>query len=262
MRKNARMKPIHLLLIVGVLLAGCVGAGIAPPKEQVARIKRAQIVAMEAHPLGLPAEFSAGALAAAPVPGAGIVSIVGILVEMPAASKRGGEQSQSLQAALEAKKTWVPTVILANEVQAQLAAGGIIATLSPGVKPIPGVEDRSYTVFMENWMAPIRAWYNNTEPVSDYSALSSDQPTYVLEVGILNYEIVGGKLLLQVNIKLIDPSNGGVIGRARAADPPHMPTVDPLDQAFADDGKIFKEVFASEGRKLVKECLAELGLIQ
>jgi hypothetical protein len=249
-----------------VLLAGCVGAGIAPPKEQVARIKRAQIVAMEAHPLALPAEFSGlpaelpGLLAGSPV--LPITIIAGILVEMPAASKRGGEKSKSLQAALEAKQTWVPTVVLASEVQEQLAAGGVNATLSPGVKPIPGVEDRSYTVFMENRMAPTRAWYNNTEPVSDYAALSSGQPTYVLEVAILNYEITGGKLLLQVNIKVIDPSNGHVIGRARAANPWRMPTVDPLDQAFADDGKIFKEVFANEGRKLVRECLTELGLIQ
>ena len=58
-------------------------------------------------------------------------------------------------------------------------------------------------------------------------------------------------------IKMIDPT-GRVVGRARAADPWHLPSLD-TDEAFANDGKIFKEVFAARARTLVNSCLTELG---
>ena len=134
--------------------------GTAPPKEEAAGIRDARIVAMEAPPLGVPPGFSsawtAGAIGTFG-PGAGIAALLGILIESPAASQKGGEKSRSLQTALDANQTWVPTAVLANEVQAQLAAGRITATLLPGIKPIPGVDDRGYTVAMENWLGPIRA---------------------------------------------------------------------------------------------------------
>lgn len=108
-----------------------------------------------------------------------------------------------------------------------------------------------------------RAADDDTKPVADYGALARDKSLYVLEVGVINYEIEpGGKLLVQVAMKVIDPSNGSVIGRARAANPWNMPQQSPLDQAFSGDASHFKEAFLKTGQEITKKCLTELGLIQ
>jgi hypothetical protein len=221
---------------------------------------------MEPHPLGVPPGFDLVALGSggsiATARGFAVFNTIAILSELPEASKRSGELSLSYQAVLDQKGAWVPTAVLANEVQAQLAAQGIQATVAPRVKPIPGVKDRSPTLFMENWLAPIRAWYNDTAPTPDYGDHPWDKSLYVLEVGVINYEIDrAGGLLLQVAMKVIDPASGQVIGRARAANPWNMPKLAPLDQAFADNGSRFKDAFVLTGRESARRCLAELGLL-
>lgn len=262
------MNRLHAVLGISLLLiGGCVSAGIAPPQKATGNLKEVHIVAMEPHPLGVPPGFnsvilgSGGSIETAR--GFALFNTVAILLEMPEASKRGAEISQSYQAVLDQNGTWVPTVVLANEAQAQLGAQGLRTTVAPNVKPIPGVKDRTYTVLMENWLAPIRAWYNDTKPVADYGDLPSDKSLYVLEVGVINYEIEpGGGLLVQVAMKVIEPSNGDVIGRARVANPWNMPQLSPLNQAFSDDSSRFKEAFLKTGQEITKKCLAELGLIK
>jgi hypothetical protein len=258
------MRAVNLLAAT-LVLAGCVSSGFAPPQEEARNLKVVRLVAMEAPPLGVPARFAsawpAGAIGTFG-PGAGIAAIGGILLEMPEASKRGGEASQSSQSKLAAGGSWSPTLVIAGEMKSQLTAAGISATISPTIKPMPGVVDRGYTTLMENWLAPIRAWYNSNNAVSDYAGPLSGRRTWVIEVGISNYEIASGGLLLQVNMKVIDPATGKVIGRARAYDPWNMPPIGPFEQTFADNGKIYKQVFTAEAQKLSRECLMELGLIR
>ena len=261
------MKHFAFLLAVLMLVVGCVSPGMAPPKETFDAFSRFHIIAMEPPPLQVPPQFNSlivgGGGSVEMARGFGLFNTVLILLELPETSKRGGEISESLQSALEGKGTWTPTVVLANELRAQLAAKGMASTVAPDVRPLPGVQDRSYTVLMENWLGPIRAWYNDTKPVSDYAALPSDPSLYVLEVGISNYEMLGdGELLLQVMMKVIRSHDGCVVGRARAADPWNMPKITPFDQSFANDAKGYKEIFETEGRKLVKECLDKLGISQ
>lgn len=261
------MNRLHVVLGILLLLNGCVSAGIAPSQEATGKLGEVHIVPMEPHPLGVPPGFNSAILGSggsiATARGFAFFNTVAILLEMPEASKRSGKISQSYQAALDQEGAWVPTVALAHEVQAQLEAQGLRTTIAPNVKSIPGVKDRTYTVLMENWLAPIRAWYNDTKPVADYGALARDKSLYVLEVGVINYEIEpGGKLLVQVAMKVIDPSNGSVIGRARAANPWNMPQLSPLDQAFSGDASRFKEAFLKTGQEITKKCLTELGLIQ
>lgn len=250
------------LLLILVLVAGCVSPGIVPPKEAVKKVRAIHIVAMETPPLGVPPEFRhAVPLYASPLL---IYNTIAVLIEWPAAQRRGAEVSRSLQASLETKGNWIPTLALADMVRAQLEARGIAAGVAPAVRPIPAVQNRDYTLLMENWMAPIRAWYNDTKPDSGYAGLPSGQPLYVLEVGVANYEIVEDKLLMTVMMmKMIDPSDGRVTGRARARmNPANMPVVGPPEQAFGNDAKRFKEVVTAEGYPLIKECLAQLRLVE
>lgn len=260
------MNRLFAVLGISLFLGGCISTGIAPPKEATAQLRNIHIVAMEPHPLGVPPGFgsvvlgSGGSIETAR--GFAVFNTIAILSELPEASKRSRALSQSYQAALDQKGAWVPTVVLANEIQAQLAAQGIQATVAPQVKPIPGVKDRSPTLFMENWLAPIRAWYNDTVPAPDYGDLPRDKSLYVLEVGVINYEIdQAGGLLLQVAMKVIDPSSGKVIGRTRAANPWNMPKLAPLDQAFAGNASRFKDAFVLTGRESARTCLTELGLL-
>jgi len=192
-----------------------------------------------------------------------IYNTIAVLIEMPVAQRRLGEVSKSLQAAMETDGAWVPTLALADEVRAQLDARGFVATVAPEVRPIPGIQDRSYTLFMENWLAPIRAWYKDTKPVASYTGFPFDQHLYILELGVANYEIVENNLLMSVMMKMIDPSDGRVMGRAFAhVDPARMPRVGPLDQAFGGDAKPFKEIVTAEGGILVKECLIQLRFLE
>lgn len=182
-------------------------------------------------------------------------------MQLSEASHRSYDASKSSQTVLDMKGVWTPTVVLANEVSRQLMASGIAAHVTPGVSPIPGVEFRGATTTMENWLAPIRSHYNYTGPVQSYHALASDQSLFFLEVSISNYEVVNEKLLLQMHLKLIDPRGERVVGRARSSDAWNMPSLEPLDQVLADDASRFKEVFSETGRQLVRESLAELGLL-
>ncbi len=261
------MKRFYSLFTLLFFLSGCVSAGITPPKDATGKLREIYIVAMETHPLGVPPSFnsvilgSGGSITTAR--GFALFNTVAILLELPEVSKRGEETSRSYQTVLDQNGTWVPTVVLANEAQALLAAQGLRATIAPRVKPIPGVENRTYTVLMENWLAPIRAWYNDTTPVPDYRDISHDPSSFVIEVGVINYEIEpAGGLLVQVAMKVIDPSSGNVIGRARAANAWDMPQLNPLDQAFSGDASRFKESFLKTGQEITRKCLTELGLAQ
>lgn len=258
------MKQMHLLLVAVVLLGGCVSPGVVPSREDIAKIAEVRVIPIEAPPLAVPPASGVLIQGIGVSPVARGVSVVGtllLLLQMPEISERTGEVSQSLQAALDGVGVWVPTVELANETQAQLAARGLQVAVTSEVKRLSGVQDRRYTMLMENWLAPIRAWYNSADPVPDYRGLRSSQSVYVLEVGVINYEITSGRLLLQVAMKLIDASDGRVIGRARAANPWNMPNLAPLDQAFAKDAIRFKQAFTGAAQHLVRECLTSLGLL-
>ncbi len=190
-----------------------------------------------------------------------VYNTIAILVETPSAARRAAAASESLQATLNGGGAWLPTVVVAGQAREQLAARKLAVTVEPGVRPVPGVRDRGRTLLMENWLAPIRAWYNDTTPLPRPAAAAPGSGTLVLEVGVLNYEIANEALLLQVMVKLIDPVTGAVLGRARAAsDPRRPPRVGPLPTAFAGDAGAFKRIVTDEGRVLVHACLQDLGL--
>lgn len=261
------MTRLHVLWLgFSLLLGGCVSLGAALPQDAIDKLHQVHVVAMESHPLGVPAGPRPSIVGSSGMfdeaRGIALFYTGAILFALPEASRRGEEISKSYQAALDREGAWVPTLVLANEVRAQLAAKEVETTVAPGVKPIPGVKDRSYTALMENWLAPTRAWYNDTSPVADYGDLPNDPSLYVLEVGMINYEIVpGGSLMVQVAMKVIDPATGRVMGRARAANSWELPDLSPLDQTFSGNASRFKEAFIQTGREIVRKCLGDLGLL-
>lgn len=261
------MTHLYIYLCILLLLSGCISPGIVPPKEVTGKDKEVYIVAMEPHPLGVPLKFntvifgSGGSMQMAR--GFALFNTIGMLAQLPEVSKEGEQRSQSYQVVLDQGGIWIPTLALAKETQAQLISHGFQTMVAPYIKPVPGVKDRSYNLIMENWLAPIREWYSDTSPVGDYRDIPHDKPFYVLEVGMINYEIgTDGELLVQVAMKVIDPSSGKVIGRARAFNLLNRPQLGSLDEAFSKDAARFKEVFAKMSQVITQKCLVDLGLIQ
>jgi len=241
---------------------------VRPEAKVLSAIKSVYVVPMETPPLTVDAAYvaSAPAVFAYSFPryspdmarAAGVLSGVAILFELPR-MQRPLHYPGALEKQLEPTKQWVVSIELAREAERVLVAAGRSASISPDVQPIPGIEDRSRTALMENWMAPIRDWYNDESPSKGYVGLKSQDIDSVLEIGISNYEIHSGVLALQAHLKLIDARSGKLLGRAREA---HVTKeLPPMDELFADDARPFKALVLREGNQLVAKCLQELGLV-
>lgn len=260
---------ILTIALVGVCaLVGCVGPQIQPNAGTIAQIKNIYIVPMEPPPLSLDSTYVATGSSSmvhflprytiGMARTAGVLSGVALLLDLPEMSQRQLVYPPSVQAQVSPVETWHFSAELAQKAMHLVTAAGKLPTVSLEMQPVPGIQERERTVLMENWMAPIRAWYNDTSPSSRYAALTAKGVGAVAEVGISNYSIFSGKLLLQVHVKLIDPTSGRLLGRARASSYTELPS---MDEAFSADAKVFKESALRAGTDLLSTCLRELSVL-
>jgi hypothetical protein len=135
---------------------------------------------------------------------------------------------------------------------------GVNVDVVDGYSALPGIENRDLTYWGENWQAPLRAWFNEDESSFDYVNYTNRKIDAVVEVGILNYEMLRGGLLIQVASKLVNPTNKRVLGRSRNGVLAKTP---PNNILFGNEGKTYKEFFAKTTRQLIAENLGELGLL-
>jgi hypothetical protein len=152
----------------------------------------------------------------------------------------------------------MPTAGLAG-IAAQLLqrAGRSETFVVEGYARLP-IADRSVNKYLENWMAPVRRWYNAEVSMLDATQLGAPRVDAILEVGVSNYEYIGDRLILQVMAKLSDPTTKQVLGRARNAD---SPTAESLARMLQDDGQPLRRLIETTGEALVIQCLKDLGLI-
>jgi hypothetical protein len=153
---------------------------------------------------------------------------------------------------------WMPTAGLAR-LAAQLLqrAGTREAFVVEGYAQLP-IEDRSVTGFMENWLAPVRRWYNADVSMLDYTQLGASRVDAILEVGVSSYNYYRNQLILQVNVKLSDPTTKQVLGRARNYD---WPEGEPAALMLQDQGQPLRRLIETTGEALLTQCLKDLGLI-
>ena len=179
-----------------------------------------------------------------------------MLANLPEANRKSAAASKSIESLLDEKEIWEPTLTIAEEATRQLTAEtDKSVSVNAALRPLPGVVERDATFFMENWMAPLRSWYNESPSTFDYSDQSKSDA--VLEVGLLNYELTSGYLLVQVVMKLIDPSTGMVLANARNFSNTRVEDVDLL---FDDDAAGYKHFFKTITAALVEDCIEDLGL--
>jgi hypothetical protein len=279
------MKPVVIFQAVMVmLLAGCVAGNTKLEQSAAVSLAQIHIVPIEGPPLsGIDLAMIELPPGAVPVAGndtfgnkyvweaarwgllvtSGYIGAVPIIlifdepvVGEPPWYTDSSSRVQGLESFLDNYEIWEPTAEIAEEAMRQLkTASGYAVTVNEEVRPLPGVERREATYLMENWMAPLRAWYNMDESPFGYDVQSDDGA--VLEVGLLNYELTNGLFLIQVVMKLVDPETGSVIANARNASYPKIGNPAPL---FADDAEGYKRLFRANIRPLVTQCINDLGL--
>ncbi len=188
----------------------------------------------------------------------GLLIVGGVLMmaSVPEANVKSAAASQRIESLLDIDEIWEPTVEIAEEAMRQLeTASRYSVSVDSEIKPLPGVQHKEATFFMENWMAPLRAWYNADTSAFNYSDRSSSGA--VLEVGLLNYELSAGYLSIQVVMKVVDPASGSVIANARKFS---FPKVRDVDSLFEGDAAAYKQLFRETTATLVQECIEKLGL--
>ncbi len=264
------MLAIRILVICLALsvLAGCVGPQLQPDPERLSRVRNIEFVPMETPPLIINQPYVAGQIARREEDINAIKAVSSLLFQsqlglllmlgqLPGYLLRESEARQlGYPAPVE---MWIPTVEFAREAGRLVAAAGKAATVSTEVQPIPGIQDRQRSLLMENWLGPIRDWYNDESPSAKYAALAVKGVDLIAEVGIINYEVGShGNLYLQVVVKLIDPRSGQLVGRARAFSSTDFIAI---DKAFDNDAKPLKDSVLKVGNPLVLTCLRELRLV-
>lgn len=261
---------ILAIVLLGVFtLAGCVARQIQPHPGAIAQIRGIYLVPMETRPLSINSAYVATGSSSivhflprytiGMARTVGVLSGIAVLLELPELAQRRQEYPSSVQSQISSVETWHLSVQLAQKAVHLIEAAGKRPTLSSDIQPISGIQNRERTVLMENWLAPIRAWYNDTSHTSRYAVLAVKDVGAVAEIGISNYELFSGKLLLQIHVKLIDPTSGQLLGRARASSYTDLPS---MDEAFADDARLFKESVLRAGIALLTTCLRELDVLK
>jgi len=193
--------------------------------------------------------------------GASVLAIIGgmaMLVEAASAGKEVSGETVAIETD-RLRATWMPSVEYAKTAMMALRR-----VESRDVRVIDGyvrlpITDRSISWHMENWLGPIRRWYNSDLSNLDYTAIGSNQVDAILEVGVLNYEYFSKRLLLQVVVKMIDSHTKRVLGRARNSS--HS-KVGPLTPLLQNDGEGMKRLIIETGNDLLVNCLNEIRLIQ
>jgi hypothetical protein len=269
-----------------VLLSGCISGRIKPPAARVSTIRTIAVLALEPPPLGLSGrEFRPGqsptadllksAVLITSVPsqnvqtgGRVLASLFGILLlvevanEVASAGAATSTESSRLEDFFSAPGVWLPTVVLADEAASQIAQPGLrTATRVKKYYRLP-IANRELTWHLENWFAPVRRWYNEDTATIDYTELAPGQVDAVLEVGLdyalASFAFEGDRLLMQVMLKLIDPSTKRVLGRARNFTNRRISSAKEL---FSSEGEPFKRLFSDTGKQLIAEGLKDLGLL-
>ncbi len=248
-----------MLLVITVLLVGCVTGGSTLDQSKAASLTHVHIGPIEGPPLsgmGLSRANLSGAelVAGGTTVGSNALLVVGsvmMIAALPEANANSAAASQRIESLLDNDEIWEPTVELAQEATRLLEnASSYSVSTDSKIKPLPGVERREATFFMENWMAPLRAWYNaDRSPFSYSDQINSG---VVLEVGLSNYEMTADYFLIQVMMKVVDPETGMVIANARKYSNTRFRD---LDSLIEEDAAAYKQLFRDITAKLVQECI-------
>ncbi len=185
--------------------------------------------------------------------------LINIALDASRATQDAAATSRIASEALGDSEPWQPTIQLAEYTQSVLALRGeYVASIAARAAPVPGMENKDYTFFGENWLKPIRQWHREKVSSVDFADFDPADADYVLEVAISNYELTGGRFLLAVNMKLVDPSSREVLASTRKWKQFRTPD---FDELFENDAAQFRDLYEASSQELVDKALLDLELI-
>ena len=253
---------------LAMIFSGCMTMQQMPSEKAVRGMRSLAVVAIEAPPLLVhpktAADQNAILSAGLTPPGGGLpvdpryslaLPLFGYIGTLIVSSFPMSGETASM---VKESPPWMPTTGLAKAAAQKLQQGGNRETsVIEGYARLP-ISDRSVNVYLENWMAAERRWYNSDAPMLDYGQLGMSRVDAILEVGVLNYEYFFDRLLLQVITKLIDPATKRVIGKARCSE---RPRGENLASMLQDKGQPMQRLIETTGDALLTQCMKDLGLI-
>lgn len=150
------------------------------------------------------------------------------------------------------REQWFPAVDLAEIAAERLRAAGVEATAERDVVRIPGLARRSPDGVPLDWWKPLNEWYGKDPDPLALAGYGDRGAQAVLVVAPLWIVPMNPGTQVRIFVKLIDPADGRVIGRAEA------------DQTGPGSVSVedFPAAFGSAARQAVEKALRELGLVR
>lgn len=150
------------------------------------------------------------------------------------------------------KSSWAPARTLAKEAATLISSASRCEVL---------VREEPYTLSSSKRDDPhvlLQEWYRRNTSAMNPLELAQPAKTRILELGLPDYALLEDQLLLQVLVKMVDPSTGKVTARAenRAS-----VSIGSPEELFTHGGKKFKSVFAVEGKRLLEKNLRDIGIL-
>jgi hypothetical protein len=264
-------------MLAALLISGCMTTGRKAPETVLSRLRVIAIIPIEGPPLLVHPETEAdrAAVAAAGLTSPGSESAGPAYLPLPIlcrlcnvvqlsqlslnlAASSTPRKGDALIIRTEPPPPWMLTAGLARSAAQLLQLPGTRETLViEGYAMLP-IEDRSVNVYMENWYAPLRSWYNADVSLVDYTQHAVPREDAILEVGVLAYEYIGNRLSLLIMVKLIDPATKQVLARAKDFARPKGKS---LAEMLQDEGQPMRHLIETTGETLLTQCLQNLGLI-
>lgn len=266
------MKKYLCFILIVATFPGCLASEKMGRSDVFSSIRQILIVPVEPPPLTMtPAIFDAWPASSAdvsignlyPPDAAGalfIISGIAALARLPKYENIRSKALTTLDEWYASDESWVPTRILCQESVPLISSSRSYEIIvRQALYTPPSLKSREVTLTMENWLAPLREWYNQEKPALGPEEYNRKDIDAVLEVGIINYEIItGNKLSIQVFTKLIDVTSCIVEARDRCY--AQIDVGDPYE-LFKNGGHRFKKIFKEAGGRLLACCFRKIGLV-
>jgi len=234
--------------------AAVAAVGLAPPGPEVSPFLPSS-ARMPAAVGGAVVGVPGGYLIALPLFGAALASAVVYAVD--SSTLRAGEATTMVRES----PPWMPTMGLAMLAARALQGSGTREVfVVEGYAQLP-IEDRSVNVSLENWLAPVRRWYNADVSTLDNTQLGTAPADAILEVGVSNYEYFHKRMRLGVMVKMSDSTTKQVLGRCHNPVPNYGVKAEPLAVMLQDEGQRLRRLIETLGETSLTQCLKDLGLI-
>jgi hypothetical protein len=151
-----------------------------------------------------------------------------------------------------ARKTWNPALTLAQE------AATLISSASPFEVSVREEQHTLPSSGRSDSRSLLQDWFRRNTAALNLEELEQMSNTRVLELGLSDYALLDDQLLLQLLVKIVDPSTGQVTARAGNQ---ALIDIGSPEQFFTHGGRKFKTVIVAEGRRLLERNLRDLGLL-